>query len=245
MGETEIQHSNRRNMKRLNISKRMAIVVALVTMLFAAAMVSQLLPLRTVQSAPVAGKALGSGAAVTNLNPGPAAATNCPPFSFVNNTNLAKNPSFEVVGPNGPSTSWQAGGPDYPPSAANNWIMHTNNARAPVSSKLEPTNVPGSGSAKMLHFIAGGVESGIYQRQDTAPAKLMFSVWIFVKSGHVGIATSGGTSGPAAFSTKHGEWEQLRVCTDGTVPSGYFVIWNQDSTGGDFFVDRAEIRETP
>ena len=212
-------------------------------LLLAAAMASHHLSLPTVQSATEAGRSFAPKA--TNLNPGAAAATNCPPFSFVNNINLAKNPSFEVAGPNGPSTTWHAGGPDNPPSAANNWIMHSNNAQAPVSSKLEATNVPGPGGAKMLHFIASGVESGIYQRQDTAPAKLMFSVWLFVKSGHVGVATSGGTSGPAAYSTKHGEWEQLRVCTDGTVPSGFFIIWNQDANGGDFFVDRVEIRETP
>ena len=215
------------------------------TLLFAAAMASHRLSLPTVQSAPVAGKALSAGAAVTNLSPGPAAATNCPPFSFVNNTNLAKNPSFEVVGPNGPSTTWQAGGPDYPPSAANNWIMHSSNQRATVSSKLESTNVPGAGGAKMLHFIAGGNEGGVYQRQDNAPAKLMFSVWVFVKSGHLAVQANAATSGPTAWSTKHNEWEQLRVCTDGTVPTGYFAVWNEDPNGGDFFVDRVEIRETP
>ena len=44
------------------------------TLLFAAAMASHRLSLPTVQSAPVAGKALAAGAAVTNLIPGPAAA---------------------------------------------------------------------------------------------------------------------------------------------------------------------------
>lgn len=212
------------------------------TLVFAAAMASHRSSLPTVQSAPLAGRALASH--VTNLNPGPAAATTCPPFGFANNMNLAKNPSFEVAGPNGPSTTWQAGGPDFPPSAANNWLMHSSNQRATVSSKLEPTNVPGPGGGKMLHFIAGGNEGGIYQRQESTPAKLMFSVWVFVKRGHLAVQASGGTSGPTSWSTKQGEWEQLRVCTDGTVPTGYFVIWNEDPNGGDFFVDRVEIRET-
>jgi hypothetical protein len=229
----------------MKITSRRLIGFGLTTALvLAAAISSHRLSLTAIQSAAAAGKA-APVAGVTSLKPGPAAATNCPPYGFVNNINLAKNPSFEVVGPNGPSTTWQAGGPDYPPSAANNWLMHSSNQRATVSSKLEPTNVPGTGGSKMLHFIAGGNEGGIYQRQDGAPAKLMFSVWVFVKSGHLGVQASGGTSGPDAWSTKHNEWEQLRVCTDGTVPTGFFVIWNQDPSGGDFFVDRVEIRETP
>lgn len=214
------------------------------TLLFAAAMATHRLSLPTVKSAPVAGRA-ATGSAATNPNPGPAAATACPPFGFVNNINLAKNASFEVAGPNGSATTWQAGGPNFPPSAANNWLMHSSNQSATVSSKLVPTNVPGAGGAKMLHFIAGGNEGGIYQRQDSAPAKLMFSAWVFVKSGHVAVQANGGNLGPTAWSTKHGEWEQLRVCTDGTVPTGFFVVWNEDPNGGDFFVDRVEIRETP
>jgi hypothetical protein len=179
------------------------------------------------------------------LEPGPAAATSCPPYSFVNNTNLAKNPSFEVPGPNGPSTTWQMGGPDMPPSAANNWFMHSSNQRATVSSNLVPTNVPGTGGSKMIHFIAGGNEGGIYQRLESSPAKLMFSAWVFVRRGHVVLQPNGGNQGPSSWSTKLGEWEQLRVCNDGTLPTGYFAIWNEDPAGGEFFIDRIEIRETP
>jgi hypothetical protein len=226
-------------------SRRIVGLSLTATLVFAAAIASHRVALTAVESAPAAGKAFAPSAAVTSLNPGAAAATQCPPYSFVNNINLAKNPSFEVAGPNGPSTTWQAGGPDYPPSAANNWLMHSSNSRATVSSKLEPTNVPGPGGARMLHFIAGGNEGGIYQRWDSAPAKLMFSVWVFVKTGHLAVQANAGTSGPSAWSTKHNEWEQLRVCTDGTVPTGYFIVWNEDASGGDFFVDRVEIRETP
>jgi hypothetical protein len=222
-------------------SKRTIGLSLTMTLVFAVAIATHRLSLPTVQSAPAAVTAF----AVSKLKPAAAAATQCPPYSFANNINLAKNPSFEVAGPNGPSTTWQAGGPNNPPSAANNWLMHSSNQSATVSSKLEPTNVPGGSGGKMLHFIAGGNEGGVYQRQDTAPAKLMFSVWVFVKSGHLAIQANAGTSGPSAWSTKHNEWEQLRVCTDGTVPTGYFAIWNEDPNGGDFFVDRAEVRETP
>ena len=51
--------------------------------------------------------------------------------------------------------------------------------------------------------------------------------------------------GPSSWNTKVGEWEQLRVCTDSTVPTGMFIIWNEDPSGGEFFVDRVEIKETP
>ena len=177
--------------------------------------------------------------------PAPASATTCPPYSFVSNINLAKNPSFEVVGPGGAQTSWQMGGPNQPPSAANQWLMHSSNSGAKVTSNLIPTNVPGPGGNKMLHFIAGGNEGGIYQTLQSAPSKVMFSVWVFVRRGHVAIQPNGGNQGPSSWSTKHEEWEQLRVCTDGTVPTGMFVIWNEDPGGGEFFADRAEIRETP
>jgi len=176
-----------------------------------------------------------------------AAATLCPPSSFVNNTNLAKNASFETVGPKGSPTSWQNGNPLPAPSAAQDWLMHSNNAHVLVTSELVPTTVPGPGDRMMLHFVAGGNEGGIYQPLQAPPAKLMFSVWVFVKRGHVAIQPNGGNQGPGAWSTKLNEWEQLRVCTDGSILNGtdMLVIYIQDPAGGDFFVDRVEVLQTP
>ncbi len=175
-----------------------------------------------------------------------AAATNCPPFSFASPTNLAKNPSFEIVGPKGPTTIWLPGNPIPPLSAARFWLMHTNNSPgAPVASKLVSTTVPGPGGSRMLRFRAGGNEGGLLQLLPSAPAKVMFSAWVYVRRGRVALAATAGPEGPAAWSTKRNEWEQLRVCTDGTVPTGFFSIYNQDPQGGEFFVDRVEIRQTP
>lgn len=202
------------------------------------------LSLLRASSAPATANALVPARATNMVEPGPAA-TQCPPYGFVNTTNLAKNPSFEVAGPNGPSTSWQSGGPNTPPSAANNWLMHSSNQSASVQSNLAPTNVPGPGGSRMLHFVAGGNEGGIYQLLQPSPAKVMFSAWVFVRRGHVAVQADGGNQGPTSWSTKKGEWEQLRVCTDGTLPTGMFIVFNEDPNGGDFFVDRAEIRETP
>lgn len=49
---------------------------------------------------------------------------------------------------------------------------------------------------------------------------------------------------PVSWSTRHGEWEQLRVCTDATGATDTMVIYNQDPNGGLFYVDRVELRET-
>ena len=48
-----------------------------------------------------------------------------------------------------------------------------------------------------------------------------------------------------AWSTKQGEWEQLRVCTDGTVSVDSIVIYNQAPGGGTFDIDRVEVLRTP
>ena len=189
---------------------------------------------------------ISSAKGTTVAPPALAAATACPPFNFFNNINLARNPSFELVGPNGSPTTWLPGYPIPPPSAARFWLMHTNNPPgAPVRSQLVPTTAPGASGSRMLRFRAGGNEGGILQQMPSAPAKLMFSAWVFVRRGQVALQPNSGTQGPVAWSTKHNEWEQLRVCTDGSVPTGFFAIYNQNPAGGEFFVDRVEIRETP
>jgi hypothetical protein len=175
----------------------------------------------------------------TAANP---AAQMCPPMSFVTGINLAKNPSFEVgTGPK----SWPPG-PTPPVSAATGWVMHTDNIGTTVSTARVSTTVPGPGGAKMLNVRAGGNEGGVYQYIPTAPNKVMFSVWVYVTKGQVQIGANATTPlSPYSHSTKIGEWEQLRVCTDGTYPTQYFYIYNQAAGGGSFVADRVEIKETP
>jgi hypothetical protein len=170
------------------------------------------------------------------------AAQQCPPMYFITGINLATNPSFEV-GP-GPK-SWPPG-PFPVPSAATGWYMHSSNDSAFVYSKLVPTDVPGPGGTNMLYFRAGGNEGGVYQQIPTAPSRVMFSAWVKVISGQVVIGANGWVNHtPYSWSTKKGEWEQLRVCTDGTYPTGYFFIVNEVATGGAFYVDRVEIKQIP
>jgi hypothetical protein len=191
----------------------------------------------------------GLGLLASPAQAGPAAATICPPFGFLNNINLAKNPSFEAVGPAGATTTCPAPCVAAAPSAAAAWTVHSSNAGAPISTRLEPTKVPAgtdpAGQKVMLHIIAGGNEGGVYQLLPAAPAKMMFQVWVYVQKGFVGMQAQGGNTGPAAISKKQRQWEELRVCSDGSVPNNMLVIYNQDPNGGDFFIDRVEARAIP
>jgi hypothetical protein len=191
-----------------------------------------------------------SAALLTFILPGwslaePASATICPPMSFPNpQQNLAANPGFDIGSANpvscqGPSCN------SYPPSAAADWKMHSDNSGSKITTKRIPSAVPEKGGAWMLQVLANGTESGVFQQLAQSTARRMFSVWVRVRKGQVGIQLQGGTTGPAAFSTKIGEWEELRVCTDGTVSSDFIVIYNQASGGGSFEVDRVEVRDTP
>ena len=176
-----------------------------------------------------------------SINAIPASAS-CPPQYFITGINLAKNPSFELG--TGPKT-WPPG-PTPVPSAAKGWYMHSNNSNATVTSARVATNVPGPGGTQMLSFTAGGAEGGVYQLIPSAPSKVMFSVWVRVLSGIVTIGANGTTGmTPYSSSTKKNEWEQLRVCTDGTYPTGDFFIYNEAPNGGAFFADRVEIKEIP
>jgi hypothetical protein len=186
---------------------------------------------------------------------GPAAATACPPSSFVNDQNLAANPSFEDVGENGSPSVCSAPCTIAKESAADAWTMHTDNFGSSISTRLEPHSILGNKRvpygtdpkrhAKMLHVIANGSESGVLQINRALPSKIMFQVWVYVLKGKVAIQPHGGALGPVAWSTKTDQWEELRVCTDGTVPTDALVIYNQARGGGNFYVDRVEVRETP
>lgn len=177
------------------------------------------------------------------------AASQCPPYSFLTG-NLALNASFEVPQrgvPVGSFTCWQAGDPDFPPSAAKGWKMHTSNGQATICSRIvPPSTAPGPAGTRMLQFIAGGNEGGVYQTHALDPAKsYMFSVWVYVRTGKVAIQSRSMVGGPAAWTTKVGEWEQLRVCTNSLANTDNLVVFNQDPNGGVFYTDRVELREIP
>jgi hypothetical protein len=171
----------------------------------------------------------------------PSAATHCPPMN-VGTVNLAINSSFEVCGV---QKNWKNGDLLPAASAASGWYMHSDNNGVPVMSECVATHAPGPSGTKMLHYEASGAEGGIYQDLANAPAKVMLSAWVFVRKGHVSMQAQAGNTGPGAWSTKIGQWQQLRVCSDGTVPTGMWSIYNSDPAGGEFYVDRVEVLQIP
>jgi len=185
--------------------------------------------------------ALVAAAAGSALAQSPASSA-CPTIAFLS-PELAENPSFEIAGPAGPQTCWHNGDPTND-SAADGWFMHSSNQGASVCSKLVQTTAPGPSGKRMLSFKAGGNEGGVYQYVNLDPAKsYMFSVWVYVRKGQVAIQSNAGVGGPVAWSTKQGEWEQLRVCNNSLFSANAMIVYNQDPNGGDFLIDRAELRE--
>lgn len=190
--------------------------------------------------------AAGLFALAAAAHAGSPASIYCPPIGFVTG-NTAVNASFETPQagvPVGTETCWtpRAGSTN---SAAASWTMHSSNDGDKVCSTLVPSNAPNNGGGLMLKFKAGGNEGGVFQSiPGTAGKTYMFSAWVKVAKGQVAMQSSGGNTGPVAWSTKHGEWEQLRVCTDSIGATDTMVIYNQDPNGGVFYVDRVELRET-
>jgi hypothetical protein len=186
-----------------------------------------------------------TGAAAMAASP---AASACPDAAFITG-NLAFNPGFESPAPGvaaGAISCWQGGDAVPAQSAAAGWLMHSSNAGARVCSRLVDSTVPGPGGRHMLAFQAGGNEGGLYQAQALDPSKAyMFSVWVQVRRGQVAIASRGMMGGPVAWTTKVGEWEQLRVCTNSLANTDLLSIYNQAPDGGTFLVDRVELREIP
>ena len=198
-------------------------------------------PLPTLRRLLCAATCLASAAQATSP-----ASIYCPAGEFLSG-NVAVNPGLETphpLVPLGQTTCWTptSGGIH---AAAEGWTMHSSNSGAQVCSTLLASNAPGNQGGRMLRFKAGSNEGGITQPVPGAAGKTyMFSAWVKVSRGRVALQPNGGGAGPVSWSSKIGEWEQLRVCTDATGVTDSLVIYNQAAEGGLFFVDRVELRET-
>ncbi len=182
----------------------------------------------------------------------PTAAAVCPPQAFADAVNRAANPSFEVFGPFGGTSSCPFPCTIEKESAASGWFMHTDNAHNAISTSLvNPSTVPfgtdPSAGQRMLRVVARGAEGGVFQRlQAPRTGKLMVSTWVYVVRGRVAMVVNSTNLGPAAWSSKTGQWEQLRVCNSAGVPIERISIATpQPSNGGEFFIDRVEARQVP
>lgn len=203
-------------------------------------------PLPLSRAAAIVALALGSTCIGTLAGP---ANVSCPDYFFLSG-NTALNADFETPAAGtavGDQVCWVQGDPSPVSAAAAGWLMHSSNSGAKVCSKIVPSNAPGRAPhSKMLRFHADGNEGGIYQFTGALPGHAyMFSAWVKVMKGQVALQPNGGAAGPVSWSSKIGEWEQLRACTNSTGIAEAMVIYNQDPNGGLFFIDRIEFRELP
>ena len=101
----------------------------------------------------------------------------------------------------------------------------------------------------MLYIRTGGNEGGVIQTfssEHPGSAKIIGAAWVFVRHGNAQIGIhADGVPTVSAFSTKVGEWELLKVCSDGNSTNSMFFVINQDANGGDFYIDAAAIIVSP
>jgi hypothetical protein len=179
------------------------------------------------------------GGSLVRAEPG---AANVCPTPGVSTVNLSPNPSFEVIGGLGATTSF----PATTQAAAANWTIHSKNPRAPVQTRVVTTDASGPVGLRMIEISGGLDEQGIVQSiAGAANQRRMVSAWVKVMRGRVALSANSAPTGPSAWSSKIGEWEQLRICPDGTVPSNFISIYNQAPTGGLFYIERVEVRAMP
>jgi hypothetical protein len=96
----------------------------------------------------------------------------------------------------------------------------------------------------MLRIVAGWNESGIYQLLPAGLTRVVASVWVYVLKGKVAFRTNGGVTGPVSWRATTNEWELLRVCTDRPCP--LICSWCiTHPAGGEFYIDRAEMKSVP
>lgn len=158
--------------------------------------------------------------------------------------NLLSNPSFEIVGPNGPYTIFtgiSSGGS----AAAKDWGVF-NNTYGTTITDLLPTTFP-SGGNMMIRVFTDGPSNGltnVFDDYGSGPHCTMSGAWIYVIWGKVSIGTgNGGATGPNATTTKLGEWEYLQA-ENGNCPANEFIIYSAWDTGGaEFFAELASVEE--
>lgn len=168
----------------------------------------------------------------------------CPPAGYnpsaLPNLLQTLNPSFEMQGPNGPSTS-HTGVSSLGWSAAANWsVFH--NTQGTTRTRLLNSNAPGGG-AKMINVHTTGASNGLVNvigPYNTGTKTAFATAWVYVTQGKVCIGTgNGGNTHCDATSTTTGQWEQLKACS-GVSPANEFIVY---SVGGAavFNVDLARV----
>lgn len=156
---------------------------------------------------------------------------------------LLYNPGFDIVGPNGDTTTYT--GLFAGPSAADGYeVFH--NTDATTRTTLEPSTRPG-GSGNMIHVLTTGANCGLDQvflPFNTGPDNATFSVWLYVLSGTVGVGVgNGGNTSLSAFSTVHEQW-QLVTGIAANSPGNNFIIYAAGG-GAHFYAEDASVTPAP
>ena len=149
---------------------------------------------------------------------------------YAQSQNLLSNPGFEVVGPNGPTTTFSGSG-DGGSSAAASWEVF-NNSSITTLTELVP------GGNYMLHINTGGLNNGLNQGFNfVSPANA--SVDVYVLSGQVQLSLLGtGGYDNSTVSTSLNTWEHLAFSLP--AGSGEIIIYSK-SNGANFYVDNASV----
>lgn len=185
-----------------------------------------------------------TGRGVKKLLPAPPALCPAPHFNPFLAPNLLKNFTFNTVGPSGTTTTHTGALPiPFPTSAAQEWLMHNSNSGATITTRMIPSTGPQG--PRMLHIRTGGTEGGVIQNfssKHKGTGKIVGAVWVLVNRGKVQLGIhADGSPTASVMSTKIGQWELLKVCSDGNASNSMFFVLNQDPEGGDFFIDAAAV----
>jgi RHS repeat-associated protein len=168
-------------------------------------------------------------------------------FDPARNGNLLQNWSFDSPRP-GPSptslttTAAQPYGGGL--AAADGWTTW-NNTAATTTTELKPSSLAQGRGGSMIHVTTAGAGCGIVQviaPQDTGPARVDASAWIYVVTGSVVIGTgNGGDIAADALLERTGEWVLVSAGNQRT-PANEFIVYSANDGGCEFYVDHAWIR---
>jgi hypothetical protein len=151
--------------------------------------------------------------------------------------NLLANPSFDFVGPLGPSTSFTGLG--AAPSAANMWRVYH---KLPGTTRTEL--VPNPWGGRMIHVYTTSHRNGLLQAWapfNQGPMLVKGAARLMVVKGKVAIGTGNGPNVLIdATSTMNGVWETISA-PNGTSPANTMMIYAVSLGGAEFYVDIASV----
>jgi hypothetical protein len=151
--------------------------------------------------------------------------------------NLLANPSFDVVGPLGPVTTFTGLG--AAPSAADMWRVYH---KLPGTTRTRI--LPNGWGGRMIHVYTTSHRNGLLQAWapfNQGPMLVKGAARIMVVKGKVAIGTGNGPNVMIdATSTMLGVWETISA-PNGTSPANTMMTYAVSVGGAEFYVDAALV----